>query len=449
MALEFKPLHSFASRESATVTPQTDATIAIRPLTSADFQPLSPTYGRWCELFDDDPDARVIQHPDLLVTELARDCPLPASTTTPPAPEPQAVLCEAIQNNAVVALGILIPKMMSLRSAGGFLRNVVLRGYRLAGNRLLGRADAELSRRILAESVRFVRQQHGKFLLIEDLEDSDPIAVAANSVAAEGIKLFCPKGVQERWKIEFPQTPGDYWGKFSAKTRNTFRRKQKKIGSSRLVRISRPDQVAEFLEAAHAISKQTWQSEKLGLRIQNSDTELRYFTELASREWLRSYLLYVDDQPVAFLIGTQHNGCFMYEEVGYDRTFADRSPGQVLLLNVLEDLVRDNPPRVFDFGGGDADYKQLFATTCSRSGNFWLMPCTLSSRLLLGYLSGCRAIERGLRTLVKRLGATTYLRQRIRGRLAHSPKTATSTDPVTSPANEDHAAGPYSDGGAA
>jgi CelD/BcsL family acetyltransferase involved in cellulose biosynthesis len=120
-----------------------------------------------------------------------------------------------------------------------------------------------------------------------------------------------------------------------------------------------------------------------------------------------------------------------------------------LLLHVLEDLTRNNPPRVFDFGGGDADYKQLFATTHSRSGNLWLMPRTLANRLLLGYLSGCRAIERGLRGLVKRLGATTYLRQRIRGKLAHRSKSTTSSDQETSPANEAHTAAGHPDGGAA
>jgi CelD/BcsL family acetyltransferase involved in cellulose biosynthesis len=382
--------------------PAASVSITFHRIEEIDRQHLSSRYWNWCELFDRDPQALIAQHPEHLLSQSAED----------------VVLGEVTRDGQVIALAVLAAKSVTLRRAGGFGPNISLRGYRLVGNRLLGVADPPLTRQLLAACAHFAREQRATYLLIEDLERSDPLFAAAESLARDGFRLFSPTGLQERLKIEFPPSPADYWAKFSSKTRNTFKRKQKKIGATRLVRVTEPEQVGDFLVTAHEISKRTWQSDQLGLRIQNNDTELRFFTVLATQRSLRSYLLFVDEQPAAFLFGTQHKGLFSYEEVGYAREFADRSPGQVLLLQVLEDLLKDAPPRVFDFGGGAADYKQLFATSASTSGSVWLVPPGVRPQLWLAYLRGCRSLDRCARAIANKLGATTLLRQLIRGKHA-------------------------------
>ena len=436
--------HAAGCGMTAAVAPQ--VSIAFHTLEEADRQHVSSHFWRWCELFDRDPDARVAQHPEHLFSQqmndslasgaasaprLSADVKTTGGLTPPRSPwdVDDVVLCEASRGHEVIALGILASKSMTLRQAGGFGPNMGLRGYRLVGNRLLGQADESLTRQMLAACASFAREQRASYLLIEDLERSDPLFAAAESLTRDGFRLFSPTGIQERLKIEFPPNPADYWAKFSSKTRNTFKRKQKKIGETRLVRVTEPGQIAEFLETAHAISLRTWQSDKLGLRIHNNSQELRFFTFLATQQSLRSYLLFVDEQPAAFLFGTQHKGLFSYEEVGYVREFSDRSPGQVLLVQVLEDLLKDNPPRVFDFGGGAADYKQLFATTTSTSGNVWLVPPGLRPQLCLAYLRGCRTMDRFARAIVSKLGATTLLRQLIRGKHAAAVSVARSSKP--------------------
>ncbi len=400
-----------------TLTPATDVTvtIAFHPLDDADRQHLTAHYWRWCELLDRDTAARISQHPEYLFAEtqdLPSDRPL--------------MLCEATRNGQLIALGVLAPKSMSLRQAGGFGPVRDIQGYRLCGNRLLGNPDDDLQRQMLAACATFVREQHATYLLIEDLERDDPLFAAAESLTHDGFRLFSPTGIQERLKIEFPPKPDDYWSKFLSKTRNTFRRKQKRIGPTRIIRVTQPGQVAEFLEAAHVISQRTWQSDRLGLRIRNNETESHLFTFLTTQRALRSYLLFVNDKPVAFLIGTQFKGLFSYEEVGYDRDFAERSPGQVLLLHVLDDLLNDDPPRVFDFGGGDADYKRLFATKTSTSGNVWLVPPGLRPQACLTYLRGCRFLDRTARDMVRKLGLTTLLRQVIRGKRSVAARVSTT-----------------------
>lgn len=399
----------------------TSATITFHHLDVADQQHLSANYWRWSQLFDRDPAAQITQHPDALFAELvAVASPTSHSQSTNHVKHAQSlVLCEATADDQPLALAILVPKKMSLRQAGGFGPAWNLDGYRLVGNRLLGTPSDELAQQMLRACAKFVAQQCATFLLIEDLESSDSLMSAAQSLQPDGFRLFSPSGLQERLKIEFPPNANDYWSKFSSKTRNTFRRKQKKIGQTELERITEPSQIADFLESAHAISQNTWQTQKLGLRVRNDESELRLFTFLATQQALRSYLLSVDGQPAAFLIGTQHKGLFHYEEVGYDRRYSERSPGQVLLLMVLEDLLHSDTPHTFDFGGGDADYKQLFATTTSTSGNIWIVPPGTASQSWVRYLSVCRWTDRQLRSIAKRFGLTTRLRQWIRGKRSH------------------------------
>lgn len=412
--LEWQPLSA---------KPDANVSIHFQTLGVVEQQHLSADYWRWLELFQHDPEARITQHPDYLFAEVTDCLDMPrndASRTKSRAPKTAhpLVLCQASHGQQLVALGVLVPKLMTTRQAGGFGLRKTFEGYRLAGNRFLGAPSTELQRQMLSACTTFAHEQHTTYLLIEDLERGDSLFASAESLHRDGVRLYCPSGIQERLTIEFPSPPEAYWLKFSSKTRSTFRRKQKKIGSSRLVCVTEPGHVAEFLDAAHLISQRTWQSAQLGLRIRNDDSEAQLFTFLATQHALRSYLLYVDEKPVAFLIGTQFQGHFSYEEVGYDRDYADRSPGLVLLLHVLEDLLKNDPPRRFDFGGGEADYKRLFATSTSESGSVWLVPPSLQPQFWLEFLRACRLTDRLARVVICKLGLTTFFRQLIRGKRA-------------------------------
>src|SRR5207253_9536540 len=97
--------------------------------------------------------------------------------------------------------------------------------------------------------------------------------------------------------------------------------------------------VGVFLEKAHEISKHSWQTKRLGIRI-NSTLEQRNFLEfLASQGALRSYVLEQNGRPLAFELGVQWQGCFVLEETGYDSSYSSYSPGTVLLFRILQDLI--------------------------------------------------------------------------------------------------------------
>lgn len=361
----------------------------------------------WAELFDLDHSANATLHPEYVLTELS-------AVNKPSRLKP--VMIRADRGDDRVGMAILIPKLISTSNVGGVGLGWNMQGYRLAGGQFLAadQSDLELQSRLVRAAVEHCEQSHADFLLIEDLDEQAPLADAIRTSKVDGIQQFAVREQQTRWRIEFPENEQDYWQKFTARTRSKFRARLKKFGESQLDRITLTEQVASFLEAANAVSAQSWQSRQFGLRIRNDESEHRRLKTLAELGYLRSYVWRVKGQPVAFAFCHQRAGAFVYEEIAYLADYSSLSPGVTLLQQIIEDLYRFDRPTRFDFGGGDAEYKQKFGNMESRSQSLCLVPGSLRGRMTLGYLSICRQVRSTGRRLVNASGLATKARQWLR-----------------------------------
>lgn len=362
-------------------------------------QHVASDYWAWRAVFDTDPNARIHQHADFVLTELGYSR------------EPQhrpATLITCQEKSKTVGAAVLVPKSIGGEKKFGPAWN--LKGYRLAGNRLIGSPDLCVQNRLLEEISKHLADTKADFLLVEDLETTDTLFELV-SEGSHGLQTFHPVPVQTRHMIDLPATHEEYWAKFNSKTRGKIKRKSKLLSDCRVERISKPFQVPDFLVAAQQISRQTWQNDLLGLRILDDEFELQLFTFLATQNALRAYLLWDGDTPVSFVIGNQFNGVFNYEEVGYNREYAKQSPGQYLVISMLEDMYEHERPAVFDFGGGHADYKRMFGTRVSESGNVWMLRPGLRSKMIMSYFNGRRAITQSVRQSLDKLGLLDRLRK--------------------------------------
>jgi hypothetical protein len=141
--------------------------------------------------------------------------------------------------------------------------------------------------------------------------------------------------------------------------------------------------VEEFVDDAMGISKKTYQWQLLGLGLRNRENLKDSFRFMAERGWLRCYILYCKNAPVAFMVGYQYANCFFYIDVGYDPDWAKFSVGSVLQLEVMEDLYRrDNTPTLFDFSTGYGPHKSRFGKEFREEVNMLLLPNTLGNRML-------------------------------------------------------------------
>lgn len=399
-------------------TDSNDLSVEVVSLLDEFNNPLSKIRSEWLEQFERDPGALIFHHPDYTAAELPY---LPVSRLP-------ALILICRRQGRTVGMGALLPKVSRSRYVGGVGPNMKLHGYRLVGNRFLFNGDEMVHSRLLAAATQEVSRRGASYLLIEDVDQDSSLLRLAKGYESRGYSIYSPTSFQVRLKINLPRTGAEYFGKFSSKTRNTFKRKEKKLGDIRVVRCSSVDQVADFLRDAHLISVNTWQTEQFGLRVKNDEADIAQFTFLASQGALRSYLLYQGETPMAFIIGNQHAGLYRYEEVGFDRKYHALSPGQVLLLKVLDDMFQDNPPECFDFGMGDADYKRMLANVETTAGNIWLVPPGIKGCTLVTFLNGSRSIRQCGRQLIKVLGWYRKLRQKSRLGKAAAPVAGTPAE---------------------
>jgi len=395
---------SFLERDTRCRTADAAVACSIRPIDSALHSHVSQRYWDWRRLYDADARAAPLRHPDCVLSEIEHQ----PATQTPP------VLIAAEQGGECIGIGALVPKWVSSRQLGGLRIPLRWKGLRLAGGDWLRSGNSPADLPLVLTALNHVLAVGAGFLLVQDVEVGSPLEDALSRGVPATWSQFRHAGVQPHHRIQLPADKREYWSRFSGKTLSTMRRKLKKFGVTRLERITDISQVPRFLEIAHHISLNTWQTRQLGLRVRNDASELHLLSTLAQHGYLRCYLWFSNGEPVAFIVGNQDKGCFHYEEVGYATPFAKYSPGQTMLAQVIDDLIEFQRPEWFDFGGGDADYKQLFANHTSQSGTVWLFPPTLRNRAGLAQLWASWHARRWARRIVVSSGWASRARQWVR-----------------------------------
>jgi hypothetical protein len=286
------------------------------------------------------------------------------------------------------------------------------RGLRLVGDDLLGNGyNPSAFWRACSESL-----QHKAFILIEVVHCDSPLQTLLNGDERSKwpVRAQAFTESQKHWRIIFPAAnAAEYWSKFSSKSRYNLRRQRKLFGGE-LRCFCTESEVEELLDAAVHVSRKTWQHASLGARISNGEQAIAFWKHIASLGALRSYVLYKENQPVAFALGFQWQGTYTYEETGYDQGFNSHSPGRILLTEIIDDLISRDTPSELDFGFGDADYKGFFATEHGFSQPWIIYRKDVVVRSLLALRDVRLKATRTVRYMASRVGLLGVLRRRFR-----------------------------------
>jgi CelD/BcsL family acetyltransferase involved in cellulose biosynthesis len=230
-------------------------------------------------------------------------------------------------------------------------------------------------------------------VMVNEVPTESPLWRAITTGAAGKLSVIeRDRGVHH--VIDLPRSMEAYLGHFSAKTRSTWKRKTRKLeseaGPLSLVVYTRPDQVMELLATVEPVSRKTYHYHLLGRDLSPRNENLsRNLTRWAHRGWLRGYVLFAGQRPIAYAVGSVARRRFSYDLPGYDPELAAHSPGLVLLLRMIEDLITADVADLLDFGGGDAGYKQLLATRSFSEASALLVRHT-------PYAQGVARLQRGL-----------------------------------------------------
>jgi CelD/BcsL family acetyltransferase involved in cellulose biosynthesis len=125
-----------------------------------------------------------------------------------------------------------------------------------------------------------------------------------------------------------------------------------------------PEEIAPQLDGFFAQHAERWADTPYP-SLFTDPSERAFYRELVRRVgptgWLRFTTVWWDDRPIAFHFGTCFAGRYLWYKPSFAIDLARRSPGEVLIRQLLLAAIAEGAT-VFDFGLGDEAFKQRFAT---------------------------------------------------------------------------------------
>jgi len=179
----------------------------------------------------------------------------------------------------------------------------------------------------------------------------------------------------------------DYLSKFSAKTRNTLKRKVRhfveRSGGTIDFRIYRsPHEMIEFRRQALIVSLRSYQR-KIGFGFPETREFEANLAEQASDGRVCGFVLMEKNRPIAYVFCRIDQDTVIYSYCGYDPEFAQLSPGTILLFSIIKWLFQQHKFKMFDLGNDGWDYKTMFATGAFKYLKVIWFPKTLCNFVLV------------------------------------------------------------------
>ncbi len=192
---------------------------------------------------------------------------------------------------------------------------------------------------------------------------------------------LCPQ-IDTHRSMTLPQHADDLYRSGSAKVRKNLRWQSRRMvkdhpGAVVLRCYQFPPELDKLFRDVEQIASKTYQR-GLGVGFVDSPSMRERLYLEARHGWLRAYLLYIQDRPVAFWIGKRYGETFYSDFMGYDADFGRYSPGMYVVTNVIEGMYESQDrPQSIDFGLGDAQYKAVLADIEWQEGSLYVFAPTL------------------------------------------------------------------------
>lgn len=250
---------------------------------------------------------------------------------------------------------------------------------------------------------------------------SHPVSGRPSPLELRGRYIRYTVETTRHYYIELERSFDRYLERLPRGHRHEIERKRRRYieasgGAVDFRRYATPEEAQCFYEHARALSAKTYQDRLLGLGLPDTETFRAELCEHAERGMMRGFLLFDRENPIAFGYCAGLGDCLRFVFTGYDPAFAARSPGIVLVHEMVRLVAAENRFRVLDFGPGEGQHKRLFATGS--------VPCAtmLFLRPTAGHLTralahrGCTAAADGCANAAERLGVKQRLRRALRRR---------------------------------
>jgi CelD/BcsL family acetyltransferase involved in cellulose biosynthesis len=191
--------------------------------------------------------------------------------------------------------------------------------------------------------------------------------------------------------VEIDHDWPDYQRSWSKKHRRQMRRMNERttaLGGATLVvhRELVADQIEFLLRSGLAIEDSGWKGEA-GTSVLKSPERfrlhLREARQAAEHGALQLSFLELQERPIAFQYGWNCKGVYHSFKVGYDESFAEFTPGQLLRFRELERFFADPQQKMVDFVGPLTAATERWCTATYPVGRIVVSSGALSGRVVL------------------------------------------------------------------
>jgi CelD/BcsL family acetyltransferase involved in cellulose biosynthesis len=159
-----------------------------------------------------------------------------------------------------------------------------------------------------------------------------------------------------------------------------------------------PSEVEDWLRRGFAVEDRSWKG-AAGSSVLCTpgmfDFFFRQARQLAAWEQLEAATLELDGRPIAFAYGAHAKGVYHPYKIGYDPSYAEYSPGQLLFYYLLEWLHNSPQYQALDFMGPLSESTSRWRPDTYAVGRIVIAPRRLLGRIALqAYHHGWRRLRR-------------------------------------------------------
>jgi hypothetical protein len=289
----------------------------------------------------------------------------------------------AYEGDQPVALLVGRLEKTTVRPRIGYLKlfPISVSQFVFVGGGLLGDASDRVATAMVREIKKSLNNGHADRVLISYFPIESILSKFVRSDCSIWCRSFAPHAVQH-WKTSLPQNLEFFLAKRPKKHRYWLRRIQKVFEAQYDGKISfsvfkTPQDVEPFCKAAESVAQNTYQR-GLGAGFIDNEENRKRLELMAQRGWLRSYVVFVEDKPLAFWSGERIGPTFFLTWTAFDACYRKYEIGTILFLKMVEDLLAFGIKEM-DYGLGWAQYKERFGDICSLDQDAVIYASTLKA----------------------------------------------------------------------
>jgi hypothetical protein len=334
--------------------------------------------------------------------------------------QPYVVLVRHNDRPAAMVIGRLEKRQFKCRIGYWTICNPCLRCLSVIYGGILGQPSSAGCAQIVQHLQEILKQRVVDVVFLNQIRTDSNIHEAVRKITGSLCRSHCQKS-QEHWQTLIPCPLNGFRGIISKKHQHDIQRCIRNLekacfGPVEVVCYNRKEDIDEFVKVSSRISALTYQGQIGDVSIAGPLT-LALLKQAQGDGWLRAYVLYAGREPIAFEFGCVHGDGYFAETAGFDPRWKAYSPGTILQLKIFERLSRDDKVLTYDYGFGDATYKQRFGTVSWPEVSQCIFAPALYPLIVNLVDSSIRGLSIGLQQLAQRSGLASNIKRRWRHRI--------------------------------